>query len=111
MREQSPSFARFWCIAALSENDMLPRRVSYRIYLLGRCRRLRAGMHPRSAEIMPEPRLEVASRCGIERLPRRTEHLMYDAGHLAGGALRACRLFLKFFLFLLAGDAFATDLR
>jgi hypothetical protein len=70
-------------------------------------------MHPHPAEVIPKPRLKKRPRRRVERLTRLAQRLMHDRRRLGAGEVSAAiRLHLQVFLFLLlAGRAFAADLR
>jgi hypothetical protein len=70
------------------------------VHVPRRCRSRCVGMDAHFGKVVPEARFEIGPRRRVERLPRRAQHLMHDAGRLAGGGLRPGWLFLKFFLLL-----------
>ena len=78
VRQKLPPLARGRREAAGAEDQILADREGVGSNALRRRGGLRIGMHPDAAEIMPEPRLEIGSCRGIERLAGRAQYLVDD---------------------------------
>ena len=85
MGDQAPPLVRPRRETPRIEHDVVAHCVGMRIHVARRLPGGRVRMHPHAGKILPEARLQKASRCRIERLPRRAQHLMHDGWRLAGG--------------------------
>jgi hypothetical protein len=73
------------------ENNVRAECVSIRIDCTGRLGSVSVGVHADSAEILSQPGFEIGARRGVERLPRRAQHLMHNRWRLADSSLQLGR--------------------
>src|SRR5271166_2805326 len=88
MRQQSLTGVRAGSVLPAAENNVRPRGVGQRVDAFGGSRRLIVGMDADMGEIPAEAGLEERAALRIERLAGRVQHLVDDAGRLAGTRFR-----------------------
>jgi hypothetical protein len=84
MRQQALARHTLWRVLAGTEHDIATHGIGAGVD--GICRFGGSGVyvHAHMAEVLAEPRLQIAARCASQRLASRGKHLVDDAWHRAG---------------------------
>ena len=64
-------------VLTFTEHDVTPHGISTRVHRSGGIRRLVIRMNPNIAEIVPKPRLHGSPETPVQRLTRRSKHLIH----------------------------------
>lgn len=78
--EQPPTAGSTWGIPSVPKHQVCADRVCPGLNSAGRLSGIRVSVHPHGSEIMAKVTFEEGARSGIERLPRRIQHIVDDLG-------------------------------